>query len=129
MLNPCGTTAYGFNPYFPILVTGLGIVEDDTLALFSTSPPYVLGAIVAATIAWNSDRNQERGYHVAISLSAAAVGFAMSVSSNRHSCPLRVLLFPRGRGVCGQRAHLLVLMGYELAEAREGETGSWWRDC
>lgn len=81
-LNMFGTAAYAFNFYFPILVTGLGIVESDTLALVFTSPPYMWAAAVALFVSWNSDRMRERGIHVASGMVVAVVGYIMTAASD-----------------------------------------------
>jgi len=82
-LNLTMTASYGFNFYFPILVTGLNIIENTRLALVFTSPPYILGAIVSALVAWNSDRKKERGWHISACLLAAAIGYVMSIATSQ----------------------------------------------
>ncbi|KAM5385208.1 hypothetical protein ACJZ2D_001169 [Fusarium nematophilum] len=63
-------TAYGFNNFFPTTVT---------LAL--TAPPYLVGAAVSFLVAYSSDRNKERGWHIAVPMLVAIVGFAISVAT------------------------------------------------
>lgn len=69
-----------FNFFFPTLISGLNIGNNIT-ALLLTSPPYLLGAVLAMTIAWNSDRMRERGYHMLGALAAAIVGYVLTLST------------------------------------------------
>lgn len=79
-MNLVMTAGYGFNFFFPTLISGLNIGTNIT-ALLLTSPPYLLGAVLAMTIAWNSDRLRERGYHMLGALSAAIVGYIITLST------------------------------------------------
>lgn len=79
-MNLVMTAGYGFNFFFPTLISGLGIGNNIT-ALLLTSPPYLTGAALAMTIAWNSDRKRERGYHMLGALCAAVVGYIITLST------------------------------------------------
>jgi MFS family permease len=85
-MNLVMTAGYGFNFFFPTLISGLNIGTNIT-ALLLTSPPYLLGAILAMTIAWNSDRMRERGFHMLGALCAAIVGYIITLSTT--SIPAR----------------------------------------
>ena len=80
VMNLVMTAGYGFNFFFPTLISGLNIGTNIT-ALLLTSPPYLLGAILAMSIAWNSDRMRERGYHMLGALTAAIVGYIITLST------------------------------------------------
>ena len=79
-MNLVMTAGYGFNFFFPTLISGLNIGNNIT-ALLLTSPPYLLGAVLAMSIAWNSDRLRERGYHMLGALLAAIVGYIITLST------------------------------------------------
>ncbi|KAJ5357594.1 hypothetical protein N7541_004752 [Penicillium brevicompactum] len=72
-------TAYGFNYFYPSIVEGFDL-GTRTITLVCTAPPYIVGAIVAYLIAWSSDRVGERGWHIALPIIVATVGFIISVS-------------------------------------------------
>lgn len=72
-------TAYGFNYFYPSIVEGFDL-GTRTITLVCTAPPYIVGAIVAYLIAWSSDRMGERGWHIALPIIVATVGFIISVS-------------------------------------------------
>ncbi|KAF9883460.1 hypothetical protein FE257_003458 [Aspergillus nanangensis] len=73
-------TAYGFNNFYPAIVEGFKL-GSTAITLLCTAPPYLVGAIISFTVAWSSDRQNERGYHISGSMSVAIVGFVISVSS------------------------------------------------
>jgi len=66
-------TAYGFNYFYPYIVKGFG--------LGSTSPPYLLATVFCFAFGYSSDRFQERGLHITIPMSIAAVGFIISAAT------------------------------------------------
>ena len=72
-------SAYGFNNFFPAIVKGLNL-GNNTVTLALTAPPYMLGTVVAFSVAWSSDRKKERGYHISVPMAVACVGFIISVS-------------------------------------------------
>lgn len=74
------TSSYGFNNFFPTIVSGLGI-GDRITSLLMTAPPYIVGAICSFLVAYNSDRTKERGYHITANVSLAFVGFVITVST------------------------------------------------
>lgn len=81
MLLLCSNhTAYGFNNFFPTIMSGFKI-GDRTTTLALTAPPYLVGAAVSLVVAWSSDRHAERGYHISVPMFVAAVGFAISVGT------------------------------------------------
>lgn len=75
------TASYGFNFYFPTLISGLGI-GDNITSLLLTAPPFFLGAFVSFVFAWNSDRVRERGYHISCGLGMAAIGYIITLASS-----------------------------------------------
>lgn len=79
-LNLFMTASYGFNFYFPTMVSGFNM-GTRTLSLLLTSPPFFLGAIVSFILAWSSDRMKERGYHVSGGLAAAAIGYIITLAT------------------------------------------------
>lgn len=50
-----------------------------TLAL--TAPPYLVGAAVSFLVAYSSDKNNERGWHIVAPMAVAAIGFIVSVAT------------------------------------------------
>lgn len=83
-MNIFMTASYGFNFFFPTLVSGMGL-GNNILSLLLTSPPYFLGAITSFLVSWNSDRIKERGYHISGGLAAAAIGFIITIGTSNVS--------------------------------------------
>ncbi|KAH7110066.1 major facilitator superfamily domain-containing protein [Dendryphion nanum] len=79
-MNICMTSSYGFNNFFPTMVRGFGL-GSRTMALLLTAPPYVLGTIISFGVAWSSDRQKERGYHIMINNCCSIIGFIISVAT------------------------------------------------
>ncbi|KAH6708926.1 major facilitator superfamily domain-containing protein [Leptodontidium sp. MPI-SDFR-AT-0119] len=73
-------TAYGFNYFYPSIVKGLNL-GSTTITLVLTAPPYLVATVSAMIVAWSSDRMGERGYHICIPMSVAAVGFIISTAT------------------------------------------------
>ncbi|PTB35337.1 hypothetical protein M441DRAFT_153482 [Trichoderma asperellum CBS 433.97] len=73
-------TAYGFNYFFPTIVNGFHI-GSQTITLTLTAPPYLFGAAVSFIVAYSSDRNNERGYHICVPMAVASVGFIISAAT------------------------------------------------
>ncbi|KAG4429080.1 hypothetical protein IFR05_015436 [Cadophora sp. M221] len=73
-------TAYGFNNFSPTITKGFNL-GNRTTTLLLTAPPYLLGAIISFCVAYSSGRNKERGWHIAGSMSIAAIGFIISVAT------------------------------------------------
>ena len=73
-------TAYGFNYFYPSIVQGFGL-GSTTITLVLTSPPYLLAAVFCFGFGYSSDRRGERGFHVLIPMSVAAIGFLISAST------------------------------------------------
>lgn len=80
LLNVVITSSYGFNNFFPTIVSGLGFGNSVT-SLLMTAPPYVLGTACTFYVAWDSDRRRERGLHIMIPLSCSVVGFIVTVAT------------------------------------------------
>jgi hypothetical protein len=79
-LNVFITSSYGFNNFFPTIVSGLGFGNSVT-SLLMTAPPYVLGTACTFYVAWDSDRRGERGFHIVIPLCCSVVGFIITVAT------------------------------------------------
>jgi len=73
-------TAYGFNNFYPSIVQGFHL-GSNTVTLVLTAPPYLVGAVLSFLAAYSSDRNRERGFHIAVPMLVAIVGFAISVGT------------------------------------------------
>ncbi|KAF2011513.1 MFS general substrate transporter [Aaosphaeria arxii CBS 175.79] len=73
-------SAYGFNNFFPSIVKGFNL-GSRTITLVCTAPPYLVGTVVSFAIAFSSDRNKERGFHISVPLCVAAAGFIITVST------------------------------------------------
>ncbi len=73
-------SAYGFNNFFPSIVKGFHL-GSRTITLVCTAPPYIVGTLVSFAVAFSSDRNKERGFHIAIPLCFATAGFIITVST------------------------------------------------
>ena len=73
-------TAYGFSYFYPTIVSGLNL-GSRTITLVLTAPPYLLAACSALAVAYSSDRNNERGWHVSVPMSFAVIGFIISVAT------------------------------------------------
>ena len=73
-------TAYGFNNFFPTIVRGFHL-GSNTVTLVLTAPPYLVGAAVSFLAAYSSDHRNERGFHIAVPMCVAVVGFIISVAT------------------------------------------------
>ena len=58
-------SAYGFNNFYPSIVRGFNL-GSNTITLVCTAPPYLVGALITFAMAYNSDRINERGWHIII---------------------------------------------------------------
>jgi MFS family permease len=67
-------TAYGFNYFYPSIVKGFNL-GSTTITLVLTAPPYILATICSFCFAYSSDHRGERGFHIAIPMSMATIGF------------------------------------------------------
>src|SRR5690242_9556908 len=79
-MNIFMTSSYGFNNFVPTMVRGFG-VGNRTISLLLTAPPYILGTAVSFLVAWSSDRQKERGFHIMANNCCAIVGFIISVAT------------------------------------------------
>jgi len=73
-------TAYGFNNFFPTILKGFKL-GSNTKTLILTAPPYLVGAVISFLVAISSDRNNERGFHIAAPMAVAGIGFIISVAT------------------------------------------------
>ncbi|KAI9227891.1 MAG: major facilitator superfamily domain-containing protein [Piptocephalis tieghemiana] len=64
---------FSLSLFLPTIVRGLGFTSLSAQAM--SSPPYVVGCLCLLAWSWVSDRNRERGFHVAIPLSLACIGY------------------------------------------------------
>ncbi|KAJ1970600.1 hypothetical protein H4R34_006009 [Dimargaris verticillata] len=80
------------------------VVKDMGFStLFSqllSAPPNVLGMLVCLAVAYNSDRVQERGLHVALPAIAAALGFIL-IAAVHHQATQYAMLFIITAGING----------------------------
>ncbi|KFY88214.1 hypothetical protein V500_06496 [Pseudogymnoascus sp. VKM F-4518 (FW-2643)] len=70
---------YGFSTFLPTIIKGIGhwtVAESQAL----TVPVYALGAITYLTVAWISDRTQQRGLYTCIFAVVSIVGYGMLLS-------------------------------------------------
>jgi hypothetical protein len=58
---------------------------STTITLVCTAPPYLLGALITFAMAYNSDRVNERGWHIIVSMTVAIIGFIISVATIEHA--------------------------------------------
>ncbi|KAK1848618.1 major facilitator superfamily transporter [Colletotrichum chrysophilum] len=73
-------TAYGFNNFFPTIVSSMHL-GTRTTTLVLTAPPYLFGAAVSFIVARSSDHLNERGYHISVPMVVAIVGFIISTAT------------------------------------------------
>lgn len=73
-------SAYAFNNFYPSIVRGFNL-GSNTITLVCTAPPYLIGALITFAMAYNSDRINERGWHIIASMAVAIVGFIISVAT------------------------------------------------
>ncbi|KAJ3013771.1 UNVERIFIED_CONTAM: hypothetical protein HDU68_000559, partial [Siphonaria sp. JEL0065] len=69
------TPGIPFGTYLPSIIKGFGY--DVYISNALTAVNYILGFITMATMAWNSDRVGERGYHGAASYTWHLIGFLL----------------------------------------------------
>ncbi|KJZ73918.1 hypothetical protein HIM_06586 [Hirsutella minnesotensis 3608] len=76
-------TAYvvglSFNAFFPTLTGTLGFGYVPTLLM--SSPPWVFACLVSIAVSWNSDRTQEKFWHIIGPLCLGIAGFAISMAT------------------------------------------------
>lgn len=76
-------TAYviglSFNAFFPSLTQTLGFSYIPTLLM--SSPPWLFACIVSFIVAWDSDRTQEKFWHMVGPIVGGLVGFIISMST------------------------------------------------
>ncbi|KAJ6787524.1 hypothetical protein PWT90_10856 [Aphanocladium album] len=77
-------TAYvvglSFNAFFPSLTQTLGFEYVPTLLM--SAPPWVFSCIISYCVAWNSDRTQERFWHIVTPMLVGIVGFVICMSTS-----------------------------------------------
>lgn len=73
-------TAYGFNYFYPSIVKGMNL-GSTTITLVLTAPPYLLATLFCFGFGYSSDRMGERGFHISLPMSVAAIGFIVSAST------------------------------------------------
>ncbi|OAK99377.1 MFS general substrate transporter [Phaeosphaeriaceae sp. SRC1lsM3a] len=73
-------SAYSFNNFFPSMLKGFNL-GSKTITLVLTAPPYLVATVIALGIALSSDRRKERGFHIAIPIVFAIIGFIITVST------------------------------------------------
>ncbi|KIW08190.1 uncharacterized protein PV09_01121 [Verruconis gallopava] len=73
-------SAYGFVNFYPTIVKGFGL-GSRTITLVCTAPLYLIGALISFAVAFSSDRNKERGWHISIPLCGAIAGYIVTVAT------------------------------------------------
>lgn len=68
------------NSFYPSIVRGFNL-GSDTITLVYTVPPYLIGALITFAMAYNSDRNNECGWHIIASTTIAVFGLIISVAT------------------------------------------------
>ena len=76
------SAAYGFSNFYPAIVRGFGYSRVITLVI--TFPPYFCAAIAAVSIAWSSDKFQDRGWHFAAPVAFASIGYIVCMATTDH---------------------------------------------
>ncbi|TFK28785.1 sugar transporter [Coprinopsis marcescibilis] len=71
--------ALSFNAYFPTLTATLGY--NRTVTLLLCAPPFAFSALASFILARNSDRVQERFYHIVGSFGVGIVGFIIAIAT------------------------------------------------
>ncbi|ATY64672.1 Major facilitator superfamily transporter [Cordyceps militaris] len=69
-----------FNAFFPSLTQTLGFSYVPTLLM--SAPPWVFACFVSYAVAWNSDRTQERFWHIVCPMLVGIVGFVICMSTS-----------------------------------------------
>ncbi|ORX68123.1 MFS general substrate transporter [Linderina pennispora] len=73
-----------YTSFLPTIVKNMGY--SDAKAQLMTVPPYACALVTVLLFAWNSDRTQRRGYHVAGAASITCLGYILLISSgNLHA--------------------------------------------
>lgn len=82
------TSYFFFNqkPQSPNILSPYRIIQgfhmgSTTLTLTLTAPPYLVGAAISFLVAYSSDRNKERGWHISVPMLIAMIGFIISVAT------------------------------------------------
>ncbi|ORX65227.1 MFS general substrate transporter [Linderina pennispora] len=68
-----------YTSFLPTIVKNMGY--SDAKAQLMTVPPYACALVTVLLFAWNSDRTQRRGYHVAGAASITCLGYILLISS------------------------------------------------
>ncbi|KAK2017379.1 MFS general substrate transporter [Colletotrichum eremochloae] len=80
LLGASISCAYGFNNFYPTIVAGLGMGSRIKTVLL-TAPPYFMTAMTAMLVAWSSDRNKERGWHMTVPMILTLVAYIISAAT------------------------------------------------
>ncbi|OIW26182.1 MFS general substrate transporter [Coniochaeta ligniaria NRRL 30616] len=95
VFNICASVpTQAFSVFLPLVLAALGYSKLQ--ANLMTVPPYVCGAVGLWIFAWNSDRVQERGYHIVASIGIGLIGLIVTVTAQTQGgkyAGLCVLLF------------------------------------
>lgn len=87
-----------FNIYFPTLTESMGF--EGTTALLMCAPPWIFATLVAFPWSVNSDRRQERTFHILVSNIISIAGFVIAAATTNQAARY-VALFLMTLGYCG----------------------------
>ncbi|TIA71112.1 hypothetical protein E3P92_02793 [Wallemia ichthyophaga] len=87
-----------FNIYFPTLTKNMGF--EGTRALLMCAPPWIFATLVAFPWSVNSDRCQERTFHILVSNLISIAGFIIALATTNQAARY-VALFLMTLGYCG----------------------------
>jgi len=79
----CTTSLYGFTIWLPTIVKRASGFSNRLVTLVVVMP-YVAGLVATMLNGWHSDRTQERRWHTALPLFAAAASLLLALMDNSH---------------------------------------------
>ncbi|KAF2208616.1 hypothetical protein CERZMDRAFT_114568 [Cercospora zeae-maydis SCOH1-5] len=120
-INITISAAYGFSNFYPAIVRGFGYSRVITLVI--TFPPYFLAAIAAISISWHSDRKQDRGWHFAVPVACAMVGYIVCMATT-HNITRYAMSFIYVVGLFGANPLIQTWISGTLSKSPEQKTTS-----
>ncbi|WP_076998604.1 MFS transporter [Variovorax sp. KK3] len=107
----CMMGLYGVSFYLPTLIATAGVKGVLDIGLL-TAVPYTVGIVSMILVARNSDRLKERRWHLALAVSAAAIGF---YASTLHSGSVVLSLLTLSLATAGVLSAMPVFWTYPAA--------------